>query len=480
MSSLIVAAAPGLGSALNAAINRAMAPVTDAVSAVIFYPIPIAGAEVQWIAAWLVVASLFLTFYFRFINLRGFRHALGLVRSSGGMSGADEQGEVSAFRALATAMSSIVGLGHIAGIAVAIATGGPGAAFWLVLMGLISMSTKFAEAFLGVKYRITLPNGKFVGGPTYYLQRGFADRGWPQLGRAVALLSAVALVIASNSFFQMNQAQKQFASATGIAQPVIFGLVWIILVGAVVIGELKSIAAVVARLVPFMCIVYLMAGFVIIIVNAAALPHALYLIVAGAFTPVGVKGGFIGCLVIGVRRAAFANEAGLGVTASAHAAARTDSPVKQGFVAMLEPLVSVVLICLTTALIVIVTGAWQMKGIEGIEITSHAYATVLPWFPAVLTVAVMLFAFSTIIGCFFYGLKAWTYLFGGGVVAGWVFKIFYLLELMIGSVMPLEKIIDLSDAAQFIIGIPNIIGLYMFAPEIKRDLDAYWQKLRAS
>lgn len=450
-----------------------MAPVTDAVSAVIFFKIPIAGAEVQWIALWLVAASVFFTVYLKFINVRGLSHALALVRGKAG--GPKAAGEISSFKALATALSSIVGLGHIAGIAVAIATGGPGAAFWLIVMGLISMSTKFAEGFLGVKYRIMAADGSFSGGPTYYLARGFADRGFPALGKFMAGFAAIALVIAANGFFQINQAEKQFAFATGIIQPVLFGVVAMVAVGVVVIGELKSIAAVVSRLVPFMCIIYLLAGFIILAVHASALPHALYIIVAEAFSPHAIKGGFIGCLVIGVRRAAFANEAGLGVTASAHASAKTDSPVAQGFVAMLEPLVSVVLICATTALIVIVTGAYKSTSAQGIEITSLAYASVFPWFTNILTVAVMLFAYSTIIGCFYYGLKAWTYMFGDAWWVKLIFKLIYIAQLLVGSVMPLEKIIDLSDAAQFIVGIPNIIGLYMFASEIKRDLEAYWQ-----
>ncbi len=465
-----------VGDHLNTVINAVMAPITDGLGAFIFYKIPIAGAEVQWIALWLVAASLFFTVYLRFINVRGLSHALALVR--GKSSAPKAAGEISAFKALATALSSIVGLGHIAGIAVAISTGGPGAAFWLIVMGLISMSTKFAEAFLGVKYRITVADGSLSGGPTYYLARGFADRGYPALGKFMAGFAAIALVIAANGFFQINQAEKQFAFATGIVQPVLFGVVAMLVVGVVVIGELKSIAAVVSRLVPFMCIIYLLAGFIILVVHASALPHALYIIVAEAFSPHAVKGGFIGCLVIGVRRAAFANEAGLGVTASAHASAKTNSPVAQGFVAMLEPLVSVVLICATTALIVIVTGAYQSHSAEGIEITSLAYASVFPWFTNILTLAVMLFAYSTIIGCFYYGLKAWTYMFGDVWWVKLIFKLIYIAQLLVGSVMPLEKIIDLSDAAQFIVGIPNIIGLYLFAGEIKRDLSVYWDGLK--
>jgi alanine or glycine:cation symporter, AGCS family len=462
-----------VGSGLSDAINAVMAPVADVLNGFVFHEIPIGGTGVQWIAIWLVAVSLFLTLWLGFINISGIGHAIAMVRPRKESAAA---GEVSPFKALATALSGIVGLGHIAGIAVAITIGGPGAAFWLVVMGFISMATKFAEAYLGVRYRIRLPDGRFSGGPTYYMAQGFAERGWPRTGKIMAIVTAIALVIASNTLFQINQAQKQFAVATGTNEPVLFGLVWIVLVGCVIIGELKSISAVVSRLVPFMCILYLGAGFVILAVNIAEVPEALALIVRTAFYPEGVAGGFLGCMVVGVRRAVFANSAGLGVTASAHASAQTDDPVKQGYVAMIEPLLSIILICATTALIVVVTGAYKVAGAEGIEITSIAYESVFPGFKIILTIAVMLFAFSTIIGCFYYGLKAWSYLFGAGWIASSIFKIIYLATLMIGSVMPLSKLIDLADAAQFLVAIPNIIALYIFAPEIRRALRAYQAK----
>ena len=459
-----------VGNAFSEAVNAAMAPVADALGGFVFHEIGFAGLQVQWIALWLVAVAIFLSIYLGFINLTGLGHALHLVRPGQRNSA---PGEVSPFRALATALSGIVGLGHIAGIAVAISLGGPGAAFWLVVMGFISMATKFAEAYLGLRYRVREADGRYSGGPTYYMARGFADRGFPRTGRVMAAITAVALVIASNTIFQINQAQQQFVVATGIHEPLLFGIVAIALIALVIIGELKSISAVVARLVPLMCIVYLGAGFVILLVHIAELPAALALIVRTAFYPEGVAGGMIGCMVIGVRRAVFANSAGLGVTASAHASSQTDDPVKQAHIAMIEPLVSIILVCTMTALIVVVTGAYKVAGAEGIAITSLAFESVFPGFKYVLTLAVMMFAFSIIIGCFYYGLKAWGYLFGSGALASSLYKLLYLSTLLVGSVMPLSRLIDLADAAQFLVAIPNILALYLFAPEIRRALAEY-------
>jgi len=476
---------------VDAAIDRIVTPLSDALSAVIFYeiPIPLAGQGIPFIVLWLVVAALFFTFYFRFINVRALRHAFRLVR--GDFTPPDAAGEVTHFQALATALSGTVGLGNIAGVALAVSLGGPGATFWMIVAGLFSMSTKFAECTLGVKYRNEYADGTVSGGPMYYLSKGIARErpALAGLGKVLAVVFALFCIGASagaGTMFQTNQAFSQLVNVTGgAASPLngfgwLFGLVVALLVGLVIIGGIKSIARVTEKIVPFMGIVYVLSGLVIIGINVDQLPAAFGAIVRGAFQPEGLYGGFIGVLIMGFRRAAFSNEAGVGSAAIAHSAVRTDKPVTEGLVALYEPFIDTVIVCTITALVIVITGSLDPTGrIEGVELTSRAFASAIDWFPQVLLAAVLLFAFSTIISWSYYGLKAFTYLFGEGQGKELVFKALVLLAVIVGSSINLASVMDFADAMLLAMAVPNLIGVYLLTPVVKRELDAYWADYRA-
>lgn len=476
---------------IDSAINSFISPAADFLSAIIFYAVPVTvGAEttpLPLIVAWLIVAGFFFTFYLRFISLRGFTHAIELVR--GKHSVADSPGEVSHFHALATAISGTVGLGNIAGVAVAITVGGPGAAFWMVVAGFLGMSLKFAECTLGVKYREIHADGTVTGGAMYYLSRGLAEL-HPRLarpGRIMAALFALCCVggaLGGGNMFQVNQAYQQVVNVTGGPQTWLgqnawaFGLLMAVLTGAVIIGGMKGIANVTGRLVPLMCGLYLLAGLVIIAVNYQHIPAALLQIVQTAFVPEAVAGGIIGAIVAGFRRAAFSNEAGFGSAAIAHSAVRTHEPITEGFVALLEPFIDTIIICTMTALVIVISGAYGTEGVSGVSLTSAAFATVLPWFPEVLAVVVMLFAYSTMISWSYYGNRAWCYLLGHQRQVDLAYKLLFCVFTVIGSTMTLDKVIDFSDSMMFAMSIFNIIGLYLLAPTIRRELQLYWAKIR--
>ena len=471
------------GGGLDDAINEQFTVVSDEVQRVIFYPVLVSGVEFPVVVAWLAFAAIFFTIYFRGINFRGFAHAIRLVK--GDYTRPDEVGEVSHFQALATAVSGTVGLGNIAGVAVAISLGGPGATFWMILAGLLSMATKFTECTLGVKYRRENPDGTVSGGPMFYLSRGLAEQGKRRLGQFLAVFFAIACIFGSlggGNAFQSNQAFAQVRSVTGgddgllggPAAGVLFGIVLAIAVGVVIIGGIKRIAKVTDKLVPFMAVFYVTACLIVLIVNAGAIPAAFGAIIAGAFSPEGVTGGIIGVLIIGVQRAAFSNEAGLGSAAIAHSAVQTNRPVTEGYVALLEPFIDTVVICTMTALTIIVTGAYiGGEGIEGVALTSSAFETVLPWFPTVLAIAVVLFAFSTQLAWSYYGAKATAYLFDESPVADKVYKAVFLVFVVIGAASGLDVIIGFSDAMIFAMSIPNIIGLYLLMRVVKRELHDY-------
>ncbi|HVM28673.1 MAG TPA: alanine/glycine:cation symporter family protein, partial [Mycobacteriales bacterium] len=440
---------------LDQRVNDAFTTVSDAVQAVIFYEVTIAGATFPLVVAWLAIAAIFFTVYFGFINVRGVKHSVQLVK--GEYTAPDEVGEVSHFQALATAVSGTVGLGNIAGVAVAITIGGPGATFWMILAGLLSMSTKFAECTLGVKYRRENADGTVSGGPMFYLSRGLAEQGMAALGKVLAVAFAVFCIIGSlggGNAFQANQAFSQMRNVTGGeegflgggAAGVVFGIVLATAVGLVIIGGIKRIARVTGKLVPFMAVFYVLCCFIVLGANFGAIPEAFRMIVEGAFSPDGVAGGIVGVLITGIQRAAFSNEAGLGSAAIAHSAVRTNRPVTEGYVALLEPFIDTVVICTMTALTIIVTGAFTQAGTEGVQLTSDAFETVLPWFPNALAVAVVLFAFSTQLAWSYYGAKATAYLFNESKVADTVYKVVFLLFIVIGAASSLEVIIGFSDA----------------------------------
>ena len=463
--------------------------LSDWVTGIVFYAVPLFGTEVPLIVAWLVAAGAFFTVYLGFMQVRGPRLSIDLVR--GRYSDPNDAGEVSHFQALATAVSGTVGLGNIAGVAIAISLGGPGATFWMILAGLLGMATKMAECTLGVKYRREHADGSVSGGPMYYLRDGLAERGMGGLGKVLAVLFSICMVggaLGGGNMFQSNQATAQIVAVTGgddsifADSPWIIGLLFAAAAGAVIIGGIKSIARVTEKVVPFMAVLYLTACVIVIFANLSAVPGAFGEILTGAFSPEGVAGGAIGALIVGFQRAAFSNEAGLGSASVAHSAVKTREPATEGFVAMLEPFIDTVVICTMTALTIVITGTWNdpdASELGGVDLTSRSFETVLPWFPVVLAFAVVLFAFSTMISWSYYGMKATGYLFGDSVLAENVFKGLFLVFTVIGSAAALGPVINFSDSMIFLMGIPNIIGLYLLAKVIRSTIHSYYERVQS-
>ncbi|MEM7097420.1 MAG: amino acid carrier protein [Pseudomonadota bacterium] len=471
-------ASPGI----DATIDNLMRPVADAASDFIFFSVTLFGTQIPLIVLWLVAGGVFFTVYLRFINFRGFRHAVALI--SGRYADPNDPGEISQFQALTTAVSGTVGIGNIAGVAVAISIGGPGATFWLIVAGLLGMSTKLAECTLGVMFRKE-EDGRVSGGPMYYLERGLAHKGLPGLGRILGIFYAASMVVGClgiGNMFQSNQAAAILVDVTGGDASVfadktwMIGVILAIAVGVVVVGGIKSIAATTAKLVPGMALLYVLVALLVIALNYEAIPGAFVAIWNGAFNPQGVAGGMIGVMIIGFRRAVFSNEAGLGSAAIAHATAKTKEPVSEGFVALLEPFIDTVVICTITALVIITTvytPELAAEGVAGIEMTTRAFASTLSWSPVPLSIAAILFAYSTMIAWSYYGLKAFTYLVGERTWSDLGFKLFFLAFVVLGSAIELSALIDLSDALVFIVAIPNLLGLYVLAPLIKQELERY-------
>lgn len=473
---------------IDKTINENFVKLVDEIEGVVFYahPFDIMGEtlSVPLILVWLAAASVILTFYFGFINIRYFKHAIDVLCGKFDKKG--DKGEINRFQALSTSLSGTVGLGNIAGVAVAVSAGGPGAVFWMAMMGLFGMSAKFAEAALGVKYRV-YPDPKrpnhVAGGPMYYLKAAFEKRDQALFGSFLAIFFAVCTIggaIGAGNMFQANQAFQQAVNVTGgdagflADKGWLFGIGLAALVGAVIIGGLKSIAAVASRVVPFMGALYLLAGIVVIAMNYQSIPSGLMTIFEMALKPEAGIGALLGGLLIGVQRAAFSNEAGIGSAAIVHSTAKTDSPISQGFVGMLGPFIDTIVICMVTALVIVMTGAYEGgQGMEGVSLTSRAFESAIPWFPYVLALTVFLFAYSTMIAWFYYGLKGLTYLTGEKPAIEMTYKILYCLFIIIGSASALDNIIRFSDSLIFAMAIPNIIGLYLLAPELKEDLKKY-------
>lgn len=469
---------------LDERINDAVAPVTDLFSSLIFTSVPLGNAQFPLIVGWLILAAVVFTIYMGFINLRGFWLAIRVTR--GDYDEPDDRGEINHFQALSAALSGTVGLGNIAGVAVAVGIGGPGATFWMIVAGLLGMTTKFVECTLAVRYRHIAPDGTVSGGPMYYLRSGLAAKGFPRLGRVLAVVFAICCVGGSfggGNMFQVNQAYQQVYMVTGGVDSVLAGRGWLFglmmagLIALVIIGGIKAIARVTSVLVPFMCILYLLSALAILGVHYDQIPAAIAAIFQGAFSPAGIEGGIIGVLIQGFRRATFSNEAGIGSAPIAHAAVRTNEPVTEGFTALLEPFIDTVVICTATALVIVITGTYMNSGADGVSMTSAAFASVIGWFPMLLAVAVVLFAFSTQITWSYYGLKAWTFLLGESRAAELTYKVIFCTMTVIGSTMTLTKVTDVSDAMIFAMAVPNIIGLYFLAPVVKAELKAFLDRL---
>ncbi|WP_394809052.1 alanine/glycine:cation symporter family protein [Nitrosomonas sp.] len=474
---------------IDKVIDSTVEPVSNAVASVIFYSVQFLDLEIKLILIWLVAAALFFTVYLGFINIRYFKHAIDVLR--GKHDSGNSNGHISRFQALMTSLSATIGLGNIAGVAVAISVGGPGATFWMAIMGILSMSTKFVEVTLGIKYRQYgskhNPNS-ISGGPMYYLRGAFDRLQQPQMGRFMAGLFAVCCIggtIGAGGLFQANQAYQQVLVVTGgdasfwADKGWLFGLFMAILVGMVIIGGIQWIAAVAGRVVPVMAIIYIIAGLVVIGVHHAAIPGALRTIFEMALYPQAGIGALMGALLMGVQRATFSNESGLGSSAIAHSAVKTDVPISQGMVAMLGPFIDTVVICMITALVIVISGTYvEGGGIEGVQLASRAFASGISWFPYVLALTVFLFAYSTMISWSYYGLICTTYLFGERLVVAGIYKILFCAFIIIGASAQLSNIILFTDSMVFAMAIPNIIGLYLLAPEIKNDLRIYLQDLK--
>ncbi|WP_430409701.1 alanine/glycine:cation symporter family protein [Kordia sp.] len=479
----------------------------------IFYQIPFTeDVKVFWVLFPLIIGATYFTIYFKFINFRGFFTSINIVRGkyddidqhgaedtelamdgdiSDTIRDESQEGEVSHFQALTAALSATVGLGNIAGVAIAVSIGGAGATFWMIIAGFLGMASKFVECTLGVKYRDIGEDGTVYGGPMYYLTKGLKAKGLEGLGKVLAVLFAIFVIGGSfggGNMFQVNQAFQLVENITGGEESFLhgygwaFGFVMSVLVGIVIIGGIKKIAKVTDKIVPFMVVIYVAASLFVIFANVGMVGDAFAQIFNGAFSPEGIAGGAIGVLIQGFRRAAFSNEAGIGSSSIAHSAVKTKYAASEGMVALLEPFIDTVVVCTMTALVLIITGTLATGGpsndAEAILMTSGAFGSVISWFPYVLTVAVVLFAFSTMISWSYYGFQGWAYLFGRSKRAEYTYKIVFCIFVIIGAAASLGSVIGFSDAMIFAMMIPNMIGLVLLAPRVKEELVKYMTAIK--
>ncbi len=447
-------------------------------------------APLRLIVIWLFAGGIFFTFYLRLIGFRGLRHAMDILRGKYVKPGSE--GEVTPFQSVTTALSATVGMGNIAGVAMAIGIGGPGATFWMIMAGLLGMAMKFAECTLAVKYRKVNKDGSISGGPMYYLRLGLAKKGLGPLGGLLAVMFAFLVMggsIGGGNMLQANQAFKQLETFFPAIEHygAVYGLVLAIIVGVVIIGGIKSIGKVTEKVVPIMAGIYILAALIIIVINFRHTGHALWLIMHSAFDPGALKGGIIGVMIYGIQRGNFSNEAGIGSAAIAHSASKNEEPVSEGIVSAIEPFVDTVIICTMTALVLIFTGySENTQGLIGVQLTSAAFASVISWFPVILLICVTLFAFSTMISWSYYGLKGFDYLFGplgerlfgSRKVTNLIFQFIFLVFIVIGSASDIMAVMDFSDMMILAMAFPNLVGLYILAPELRRDMDDYWARLK--
>ena len=487
---------------LDDKINEAFKPIANWFEAVILHDFPFTaslfGTGIPTIIILLVGGALFFTIYFGFVNVRHFSTSIKTV--SGKFDSLDKkddsntEGEVSHFQALATAVSGTVGNGNIAGVAMAIAIGGPGATFWMILCGLLGMSTKFVECTLGVKYRDVGEDGTVYGGPMYYMTKGLKEIGFEKLGKFLAIVFAFLCIGASfggGNAAQSNQAAVQLVNSfgmTGGSARTIIGLIMMVFVGIIIIGGIKRIASVTEKIVPFMAIMYVVACFYIILTNITFVDDAFGMIFSQAFSPNAGLGGLLGVLVTGFRRAAFSNEAGAGSASIAHSAVKTNYPASEGLVALLEPFIDTVVICTLTALVIIIFngdstvfnyggqgGIVMIDGVpaEGASITAAAFSKYISFSGPFLTIAVVLFAVSTMISWSYYGLQSWIYVFGKSKAADLTYKIIFLLFIVIGAAGDMSSVWGFSDAMILGLVFPNMVGLFFLFPKVKDELAKY-------
>jgi AGCS family alanine or glycine:cation symporter len=439
----------------------------------------------------LILGAIFFTLWYRWINVRGFKHSIEIIQ--GKYDNPEDTGEISHFRALTSALSATVGLGNIAGVAIAIQLGGPGAVFWMLVAAVFGMTAKFSSCTLSQMYRQTNPDGSISGGPMYYIDIGLKQMGsgWAGLGKVLAIIYALMVMggaIGAGNMFQVNQTAEAFRSTFGLSEGAnwVIGIVIAILVGIVIVGGIKRIGAATSKIVPAMCGLYVCFSILIIVMNITRVPEAISLIFRLAFTGNAFYGGFVGVLVWGIRRSSFSNEAGLGSAAIAHAAAKTEEPVREGLVAMIGPFIDTIIVCFMTAMVVIITGAWNDPSLsqsDGITLTTQAFASAISWFPLVLTISIGLFAYSTMISWGYYGERGWIYLldhFGGvGLKSVIVFRLIFIIFILVGAVYPLRAVLDFSDAMVLGMAFPNIIGSVILAPRILEKVRDYWNRYQS-
>lgn len=471
---------------IDAAIEKTVAPISDKVSAVMFFPVNIFGAQVPIIILWILIAGIFFSTYFRGIAIWGLKHSIDLLRKPKKVSEGDAGGEISPLGALMTALSGTVGLGCIAGVAISISIGGPGAAFWIMFGAVMGMALKFSEVSLSLKYRKFLPDGTIAGGPMHFMAHGLTRMKLRWLGQPLAVVFAwlcIGGALTGGNMVQINQTTRQIINIAGGENGILHGYNWLvglicaILMGMIIIGGIKAITKVAMKAVPFMVYLYLFAGIVILIANWHNLPHAFYISMKEAFMPQSVAGGVIGIMIIGMRRAVQTNEAGTGSAPIAYATAQTNEPISQGFIALLEPFLTG-LVCMLSAGIIISSGVYQnyTKGVSGIELTSSAFEATFPWFKYILSVVVILFALTTLISWSYYGQKAWNYIVGEGKKRTLIYQLGFLTFTVIGSVMNIKTIINLTDAMMLGMAVPTCLTMYLMAPELKKDLITYCKK----
>jgi len=509
MYMLLLNASQNLDETINNYFKNATTWFIDGV----FAEIPLTqNVGIPWVLIVLILGALYFTIYFRFVNIREFFTAIKVVRGNyehlenpdlkeslvkikedePEPAKVEGDGEVTHFQALTAAISATVGLGNIAGVAIALGIGGPGATFWMILIGLLGMSSKFVECTLGVKYREVNSEGTIFGGPMYYLKKGLQEKGLQKLGKILAIIFAVMCIGGSfggGNMFQVNQAFKLFEHVTGGTESIlyergwIFGLIMALLVGIVIIGGIRKIAKVTDKIVPFMVVTYILAVLIILGMNYQQIPDAFQSIWNGAFNPEGVIGGFVGVLIQGFKRAAFSNEAGIGSASIAHSAVKTKYPASEGLVALLEPFIDTVVVCTMTALVLIITNVitpnMTLSDEEGVLLTAQALESGISWFPYLLSFAVILFAFSSMISWSYYGYQAWSYLFGRGRKTEYAYKLLFCIFTVIGAAATLGAVTDFSDAMIFSMLVPNMIGLFILSPKVAEELKRYRKLIKS-
>ena len=472
-------------------MNAMFEQINGFLASIFFFDIffgQIEGASMPFIVAWLIVGGVFLTFRFGFINVRMFKHAFKNI--AGKYKSEDDVGEITPFQSLTTALSATVGLGNIAGVAIAISIGGPGATFWMILAGFFGMTLKFTEVTLAQIYRQNRRDGSLMGGAMQYLSIGLAAKGHKKLGKYLAVIFALLAIggsLGAGNAFQASQALGAISERVPFfhSYPIVFGIIMAAAVGFVIIGGITRIASTAEKIVPLMVVIYLLASMWILVANASEVPHAIGLIFSEAFAPTAAAGGLIGVLVQGFKRAAFSSEAGIGSAAIVHSTACVKYPVRQGMVALYEPFIDTIVICSMTALVIVTTGVYAPDGEfanlvaskQGAALTSAAYGTVISWFPIILSFSIVLFAFSTMISWSYYGERSWTYLFGEKYML--TYKLIFISFTVIASVVSASAVLEFSDLLILAMALPNIIGLYMLQGDVKINLDAYLLMLKS-